>query len=75
VLARGAWWRVRWAGSRGLGALAIPGVGPFVATGPIIAASSGEAVVAGVVRHYDGHLNTGLTDAEKSDLVEYLKSL
>ena len=30
-----------------------------------------EAVVA----HYDGYLGLGLTDAEKSDLVEYLKSL
>jgi len=25
--------------------------------------------------HYDGYLNTGLTHAEKADLVEYLKSL
>jgi hypothetical protein len=25
--------------------------------------------------HYDRHLSTGLTDAEKADLVEYLKSL
>jgi cytochrome c peroxidase len=28
-----------------------------------------------VVDHYDGFLNTGLTEPEKSDLVEYLKSL
>jgi hypothetical protein len=28
-----------------------------------------------VVNHYDGHLHTLLTDAEKADLVEYLKSL
>ncbi|HXT40785.1 MAG TPA: hypothetical protein VN887_12300 [Candidatus Angelobacter sp.] len=33
------------------------------------------ATLANVVNHYDGHLNTGLTDAEKADLVEYLKSL
>ena len=35
------------------------------------------ATLADVVNHYDGHLNTGLglTDAEKADLVEYLKSL
>ncbi len=28
-----------------------------------------------VVDHYDGCLKLGLTDAEKADLVEYLKSL
>ncbi len=28
-----------------------------------------------VVDHYDAHLNTGLTDREKDELVEYLKSL
>lgn len=28
-----------------------------------------------VVNHYDKHFNLGLTDMEKSDLVEYLKSL
>lgn len=33
------------------------------------------ATLADVVNHYDGHLNTGLTEAEKLDLVEYLKSL
>jgi hypothetical protein len=33
------------------------------------------ATFAEVVSHYNGHLNTLLTDAEKADLVEYLKSL
>ena len=33
------------------------------------------ASLADVVNHYDGHLHTGLTAAEKTDLVEYLKSL
>jgi mono/diheme cytochrome c family protein len=33
------------------------------------------ATLADVVNHYDGFLNLGLTDQEKSDLVEYLKSL
>ena len=33
------------------------------------------ATLADVVNHYDGHLNTTLTEAEKLDLVEYLKSL
>jgi hypothetical protein len=32
----------------GLGALAIPGIGPFIAAGPIIAALSGGAIGAGV---------------------------
>ena len=32
----------------GIGALAIPGVGPFIAAGPIVAALSGAAVVAAV---------------------------
>ena len=33
------------------------------------------ATLADVVNHYDGHFHTVLTDAEKADLVEYLKSL
>ena len=33
------------------------------------------ATLADVVNHYDGHFHIGLTDAEKVDLVEYLKSL
>ena len=28
-----------------------------------------------VVDHYDNHLRLGLTEAEKGDLIEYLKSL
>ena len=28
-----------------------------------------------VVEHYDANLNLGLTDKEKSDLIEYLKSI
>jgi hypothetical protein len=31
--------------------------------------------LADVVNHYDSHLKTGLTNSEKADLVEYLKSL
>jgi len=33
------------------------------------------ATLADVVKHYDTHFGLGLTDAEISDLVEYLKSL
>jgi len=59
----------------GIGALAIPGVGPFIAAGPIIAALSGAAIgatVGGVAggligmgipeleaRRYEGRLNEG----------------
>ncbi len=33
------------------------------------------ATLLDVINHYDTHFNLGLTDGEKSDLVEYLKSL
>jgi len=33
------------------------------------------ATLADVVNHYNSHFHIGLTDAEKADLVEYLKSL
>jgi hypothetical protein len=33
------------------------------------------ATLAAVVNHYDSHLHTLLTEGEKADLVEYLKSL
>jgi hypothetical protein len=33
------------------------------------------ATLQDVVDHYDTHFNLGLTDGEKSDLIEYLKSL
>jgi hypothetical protein len=33
------------------------------------------ATLLDVVNHYNAHFNLGLSDAEKSDLVEYLKSL
>ncbi len=33
------------------------------------------ATLLDVVNHYNTHLNLGLIDTEKSDLVEYLKSL
>ncbi len=43
---RTAWWTARQSGFNSIGAVAIPGVGPFVAAGPIIFALSG-AVVGG----------------------------
>jgi len=33
------------------------------------------ATLGEVVDHYDDHLGLGLTDAEKDDLIEYLKSI
>jgi hypothetical protein len=33
------------------------------------------ATLDAVVDHYDGHLKLGLSPAERTDLVEYLKSL
>ena len=33
------------------------------------------ATLVDVVEHYDAHLSLELTDQEKTDLVEYLKSL
>jgi hypothetical protein len=33
------------------------------------------ATLADVVEHYDSHLGLGLTDAERTDLIEYLKSI
>jgi hypothetical protein len=56
----------------GIGALAIPGVGPFIAAGPILAALSGAAIVAtaggrrsGRLRHpeYEAKLYSGKLDA------------
>ena len=37
--------------------------------------STAELIAAKFTNHYDSHLNTGLTAAEKADLVGYLKSL
>ena len=33
------------------------------------------ATLEDVVKHYDGHLRLGLTDQEKKNLIEYLKSI
>ena len=47
----------------------------MITSGKRIGGFRRRTTLADVVNHYDGHLNTGLTDAEKADLVEYLKSL
>src|SRR5450631_4101274 len=47
----------------GIGALAIPGVGPFIAAGPIMAALSGIAVGSGIpeieAKRYEGKVKAG----------------
>ena len=48
----------------GIGALAIPGVGPFIAAGPIIAALSGVAVGAAVGGIAGGLIGLGIPELE-----------
>jgi hypothetical protein len=48
----------------GIGALAIPGVGPFIAAGPIIAALSGAAVGATVGGVAGGLIGLGIPELE-----------
>jgi hypothetical protein len=48
----------------GIGALAIPGVGPFIAAGPIIAALSGAAVGATVGGIAGGLIGLGIPELE-----------
>jgi hypothetical protein len=48
----------------GIGALAIPGVGPFIAAGPIIAALSGAAVGAAVLGIAGGLIGLGIPEIE-----------
>jgi hypothetical protein len=58
----------------GIGALAIPGVGPFIAAGPIMAALSGAAIggtTGGVV---GGLIGLGIPEIEAKRYEEKLKS-
>ena len=48
----------------GIGALAIPGVGPFIAVGPIVAALSGAAVGAAVGGIAGGLIGMGIPEIE-----------
>jgi hypothetical protein len=48
----------------GIGALAIPGVGPFIAAGPILAALSGAAVGAAVGGVAGGLIGLGIPEIE-----------
>lgn len=56
----------------GIGMLAIPGVGPFIAAGPILAALSGAAVGAAVGGVSGGLVGLGIPEIEAKALVARL---
>jgi len=58
----------------GIGALAIPGVGPFIAAGPIMAALSGAAIGAGTGGVVGGLIGLGIPEIEAKRYVDKLKS-
>jgi hypothetical protein len=58
----------------GIGALAIPGVGPLVAAGPIMAALSGAAVGATAGGVVGGLVGLGMPEIEAKRYEERLKS-
>src|SRR5207249_8076587 len=57
----------------GIGALAIPGVGPFIAAGPIMAALSGAAVGAATGGVVGGLIGLGIPEIEAKRYEEKLK--
>src|SRR3982751_1007906 len=58
----------------GIGALAIPGVGPFIAAGPIMAALSGAAVGATTGGLVGGLIGMGIPEFEAKRYEDKLKS-
>ena len=58
----------------GIGALAIPGVGPLIAAGPIMAALSGAAVGAGTGGLIGGLIGLGIPEFEAKRYEQKLKS-
>jgi hypothetical protein len=58
----------------GIGALAIPGVGPFIAAGPIIAALSGAAIGATVGGIAGGLIGMGIPELEAKRYEGKIKS-
>jgi len=58
----------------GIGALAIPGVGPFIAAGPILAALSGAAVGAATGGIVGGLIGLGIPEIEAKIYEEKLKT-
>ena len=57
----------------GIGALAIPGVGPFIAAGPIMAALSGAAIGAGTGGMVGGLVGMGIPEIEAKRYEDKLK--
>lgn len=58
----------------GIGALAIPGVGPFIAAGPIMAALSGAAIGGATGGIVGGLIGLGIPEIEAKRYEEKLKS-
>ena len=58
----------------GIGALAIPGVGPFIAAGPIMAALSGAAIGATTGGIVGGLIGMGIPEIEAKRYEDKLKS-
>jgi hypothetical protein len=58
----------------GIGALAIPGVGPFIAAGPIMAALGGVALGATVGGVTGGLLGVGIPEYEATHLEERIRN-
>lgn len=58
----------------GIGALAIPGVGPFIAAGPIMAALSGAAIGATTGGIVGGLIGMGIPEIEAKRYEEKLKT-
>src|SRR5512140_851647 len=57
----------------GIGALAIPGIGPFIAAGPIMAALSGAAIGAATGGVVGGLIGLGIPEIEAKRYDEKLK--
>src|SRR5256885_4919174 len=58
----------------GIGALAIPGIGPFIAAGPLMAALSGAAIGAGTGGLVGALVGMGIPEVEAKRYVDKLKS-
>jgi uncharacterized membrane protein len=58
----------------GIGALAIPGVGPFIAAGPIMAALGGAAIGAATGGFVGGLIGMGIPEIEAKRYEDKLKS-
>jgi uncharacterized membrane protein len=56
----------------GIGALAIPGVGPIIAAGPIVATLTGAAVGAGAGGIVGGLVGLGIPEDEANEYNDYV---